>query len=77
VHDVCYQSKGVDRAFCDAEFGQHLRDECDLAYPDVKELPSKLACYAAASGFTASVRQFGKSYFERSQAQPSLYYWRN
>lgn len=77
AHDVCYQSKGVTRAFCDAELGRHLRNECDLAYPEIQNLPSKLACYASASGFTATVRQFGNAYFERSQAQPSLYYRSN
>ncbi len=76
VHDACYQSRGSDREFCDAEFSQHLRYECDLAYPELIDAPSKVACYAAASGFTAMVRQFGGNYFERSQIDPSLFYWR-
>jgi hypothetical protein len=76
VHDACYQSRGADRAFCDAQFSQHLRYECDLAYPDVIDAPSKLACYAAASGFVASVRQFGNNYYERAQAQAPLFSWR-
>ena len=76
AHDVCYQSRGADKSFCDAQFEQHLRYECDLAYTNAMDLPSKLACYGAAGGFTAAVRQFGDRYFERSQIEPSLLYWR-
>lgn len=75
AHDACYGWLGADKAFCDAEFGRHLRLECDWAFPGWIEQPSRMACYGAASVYVASVREFGGAYYFGAQQGAQMRWW--
>lgn len=68
AHDACYGVAGIDKDFCDADFARHLKMECNFAFRDWQDEPTRMACFGAASVYVAAVREFGDPYFEGSQA---------
>lgn len=65
VHDACYSICGVDRAFCDKEFGACLERRCKLMEDDA----TRQQCMQSQQMLTMGVSMFGCSAFTDAQRE--------
>ena len=60
-HDACYETCGMDRQFCEAEFSKCLNNMCATTFSDNPE------CNKAAGMYTMGTMFFGDAAFQKSQ----------
>lgn len=63
LHDTCYMTCGVSKAYCEKAFGQCLKAHCKKAYNGNGE------CTSTADTFVMGVEMFGCQGYQESQQQ--------
>lgn len=69
AHDICYNTPGVSKSFCDDQFKQNMYDTCQVAYT-YKPIPSAgfLACVVIHEEVYQAVNAFAQSAYDNDQA---------
>lgn len=68
-HDICYETCGRKKSFCDRRFRKLMEDACDETFPREAK---RLACYVAAGTYYQFVSKFGDDPYEDAQKEACL-----